>query len=107
MGKPFVRRTSGFVGVCWNIRVQKWEVQSRVAGKTIYLGYFATEEAAACKYDVHAKSLNRPVNFPSGDQIQAHKCASRFPKGMKVLLGNEPELPHPRAEDSAEETPTA
>mgnify|MGYP002380621460 CR=1 FL=1 len=79
-GVPRERRVSAFVGVCWNFRVKKWAAQSRVAGKTIYLGYFENEEEAARKYDAHANGLSRPVNFPSGTQMQAHKCALRFLK---------------------------
>jgi len=38
-----------------------------------FLGTFESEIEAAKRYDVEAASLNRPVNFPTGDQKQANK----------------------------------
>ena len=43
------QRFSQYVGVCWNRRARKWAAQSRVDGRTIYLGYFSDEEEAARK----------------------------------------------------------
>jgi hypothetical protein len=43
------QRFSQFVGVCWNRRAKKWAAQSRVDGRTIYLGYFSDEKEAARK----------------------------------------------------------
>jgi hypothetical protein len=43
------QRFSQFVGVCWNRRARKWAAQSRVDGRTIYLGYFSDEKEAARK----------------------------------------------------------
>ena len=78
---PAERKWSGFVGVCWNKRVRKWAAQSRVNGKTVYLGYFVNEEDAARKYDENAKSLGRPLNFPvDPSHLRAQKCAPRFPR---------------------------
>jgi hypothetical protein len=43
------RRFSKFVGVCWNRRARRWASQSRVSGRTVYLGYYVDEEEAARK----------------------------------------------------------
>ena len=76
------RRISTFVVVCWNTRAQKWAAQSRLHGKTIYLGYFTEEEDAARKYDEHAIGIGRPLNFPKTPcQLQAWKRAPRAPRG--------------------------
>jgi len=87
---PAERKWSGFVGVCWNKRVRKWAAQSRVNGKTVYLGYFVNEEDAARKYDENAKSLGRPLNFPADPwDLQAQKCAPRFPRSRAAKEANE------------------
>ena len=90
-------RISFFVGVCWNKRVGKWAAQSRLNGKTLYLGYFFDEKDAARKYDEHAASVGRPVNFPRNSlQLQARKCAPRVRRGTSrkcagnVAQGNAP-----------------
>ena len=42
-----VAKTSRFVGVCLDKRASKWHAQIRLSGKTIHLGYYATELEAA------------------------------------------------------------
>ena len=44
------RNTSGFKGVSWHRRAQKWLVQIHSEGKRTYLGLFADIEAAAAAY---------------------------------------------------------
>lgn len=59
--------TSGYKGVYLNKRVQRWVAQITVNGKTRGLGYFATAEEAAARYDIAAieawGEFARP-NFP-------------------------------------------
>ena len=47
--------TSKFKGICWNKKRQNWQVQIRVNGKRIWLGYFRKEIEAALAYDLAAK----------------------------------------------------
>lgn len=61
--------TSGYRGVSLNKRVGRWVAQITVKGKSRGLGYFATPEEAAARYDVAAieawGEFARP-NFPIG-----------------------------------------
>lgn len=43
---PFVPRRKKAKGVCWHKTQQRWMAYGRESGKTVYLGYFDTEEAA-------------------------------------------------------------
>ena len=56
--------TSQFMGVCWNKSRNKWKPQC----SRTYLGYHATEKAAALAYNVEAQRLGRPLNVipPTG-----------------------------------------
>lgn len=45
---------SGFRGVCWNTKRQRWIAQIVVNGKTRYLGSFQIKEQAACVYQAAA-----------------------------------------------------
>ena len=47
--------TSGYKGVFWHKRVEKWMAQIRVNRKQIYLGYFNTKKDAALAYTGAAK----------------------------------------------------
>lgn len=50
--------TSGYKGASWNKKANKWQAQIMSQGRTTYLGYFTTPEAAALAYDKAAKKLH-------------------------------------------------
>jgi hypothetical protein len=59
--------TSGFKGVSWYKRYQKWEANIAVNGKKRRIGYFDSLVKAACAYDDAARELHGEfarVNFP-------------------------------------------
>jgi hypothetical protein len=60
--------TSGFKGVSWRQREQKWVAQTVVDGKKTFIGYFNDPNEAARAYDQaaveHFGEFARP-NFPS------------------------------------------
>jgi hypothetical protein len=43
-------KSSRYPGVCWHKHEQKWMARIGVGGKSIFLGYFISEEDAAQKY---------------------------------------------------------
>jgi hypothetical protein len=47
--------TSGYKGVCWHIRLNKWQAKIGVNMKRITLGSFNTKEEAALAYNKGAK----------------------------------------------------
>ena len=48
--------TSGFQGVCWNIKSKRWRSSITVKGRLIHLGTFdSTEEAAAARAEAEVK----------------------------------------------------
>jgi hypothetical protein len=58
---------SGFRGVCWKERYQKWHAQISFGGKVLHCGYFYTAEEAARAYDSNSEKLwgdNAFLNFP-------------------------------------------
>jgi hypothetical protein len=64
---PFLNNKSGFKGVCWHKRRQKWIAQIHVSGKRTHLGYFDDPIAAARAYDAAALELHGAfarLNFP-------------------------------------------
>lgn len=63
--------TSGFKGVTWVKKDRKWQAQTKVNGRSIYLGQFSTAEDAARAYDEAVRRLHpgiAPTNFPVGDE---------------------------------------
>ena len=60
---------SRFRGVCWSKAAQKWLAKIKVNSVQSYLGSFASEEAAARRYDQAARALGRALNFaPDGSE---------------------------------------
>ena len=55
--------TSGYRGVYWNKRKQKFEVKCNVNKQTTHLGYFGTIEAAAIAYRSFAESQHGEFFF--------------------------------------------
>lgn len=53
--KKGVNNTSGYKGIFWNYRYNKWYVQITVDGKRIYCGCSKSKEEAASMYNAKAK----------------------------------------------------
>ena len=64
------------VGVSWHVGTKKWQVRVHKDGKSVHLGYFASEKAAARQYDQEAAEPGYLLNFPSRGQAQAIKGGS-------------------------------
>lgn len=52
------RNTSGFKGVSWHKRSQKWTVRAKAGGKNRYFGLYDTAEEAAAAYDSVIQSVH-------------------------------------------------
>lgn len=52
--KMDARNTSGFKGVSWSQKSQKWQAHIKVQRKSMFLGFFDTKEAAHAAYCVAA-----------------------------------------------------
>lgn len=48
--KPDIDNTSGYLGVSWHKHTKKFQAKIKVSGKQVYLGLFATPEAAHATY---------------------------------------------------------
>ena len=62
---------SGFKGVSWRPKIQRWTARIMVARREQHLGCFATAEDAARAYDAAARSAFGEfacVNFPTGKE---------------------------------------
>jgi len=58
---------SGYKGVGWYYRTNKWRAFIMHKGKRYWLGYFDDPKEAAKAYDAKARELGRPehkLNFP-------------------------------------------
>jgi hypothetical protein len=69
-----VDNTSGFKGVCFNKRANKWCASIRHQGRSIHIGLFSTPEDAAQAYDTKARELFGSYgrfNFPLAGERSA------------------------------------
>jgi hypothetical protein len=65
-------KASKFRGVVWHRRDRKFQAQVKNLGRTFYLGYFVSEEAAARAYDTAARRLFgefAQLNFPEKQNL--------------------------------------
>ena len=53
--------TSGYTGVCWDVRRRQWLASIRFAGKTHNLGRYPTPELASAAY-LSAKRIHHPTS---------------------------------------------
>ena len=70
---------SRFVGVSWNKREKKWQVQVTDMGKKKFLGYYDDETAAARAFDAYviANKINADLNFPSAPGAAGHRTTKK------------------------------
>lgn len=61
-----------YCGVKFDSRPRKkpWEAYISFCGQSRHLGYYATNIAAAMAYDVAARKLGLPMNFPDSDEAE-------------------------------------
>jgi hypothetical protein len=53
--RRYRNNTSGYKGVCWHVRIGKWQARVGFHGHKIHLGYFSLLEDAARAYNVGAQ----------------------------------------------------
>jgi hypothetical protein len=66
--------TSGYKGVCFDKRANKWMSQIQHQGRKIHIGYYFTPEEAAHAYDAKARELHGEFgtyNFPLAGERSA------------------------------------
>ena len=59
---PYSSNTSGYRGVCWCKKKNKWLAQIAVNKKRKHIGYFNTPELAHQAY-IEAKKIHHPIAF--------------------------------------------
>lgn len=75
------KSSTGYIGVCWMPRIQKFRAVIEAQGKQHYLGHFSSAKTAACVRDCAAKRyhgafavLNFPPKQPKDFVLEEH-CA--------------------------------
>jgi hypothetical protein len=72
--KPQINNTSGFKGVVWHKRAQRWYARIQCLDREHHLGSFDHPESAARAYDAAARELFGEfarLNFPIGTELGA------------------------------------
>jgi hypothetical protein len=76
------KRKSKYIGVFWDNSNYKYAAKTRLAGRTITIGRFHTEEEAARAYDryigkliIRYSRLNFPEDFRDGDPLKKRDIA--------------------------------
>ncbi len=60
--------TSGYKGVTWHKRIDKWQAKVKADGVSRHVGYYETAEEAARAYDIAARFFHgeyASLNFPA------------------------------------------
>lgn len=76
------RNTSGYKGVSWSRRSQKWFANIKFQGRSMYLGMYETKEAAARVYNTKALELFgefayiNPLEDLAGDAVHTAETGS-------------------------------
>jgi hypothetical protein len=81
------RNTSGYVGIHYFARHNRWNAHLTEDGVPHHLGYFATPEEAALAYDVEAfrlRGMDAKLNFPNRVGEHAAYIAGQPPRRLSV-----------------------
>ncbi|BDA41541.1 probable AP2-like ethylene-responsive transcription factor PLT1 [Coccomyxa sp. Obi] len=95
---PPGKGVSKYRGVSWHKRNRKWRAtcRDRIAKKSLHLGYFLTQEAAARAYDWEAIRVRGPstrLNFKASDYgVKANPCGALWTQQSRncTSLGGAP-----------------
>lgn len=83
---------SGYLGVTWSRSRNKWMAQLSVAGRVVFMGYHASEWAAAGTVDAQLRQQGlaeqRGLNFPTrAEMVSGIHSAWRGPKATSRFVG--------------------
>ncbi|KAF8067262.1 hypothetical protein HT031_002309 [Scenedesmus sp. PABB004] len=82
------KKTSPYLGVCWNKKNKRWQTAINAHGRCLYLGSFEDEAAAARAYDVAALAIRggqAETNFEPATYQDAHGQLVVDPKLRGVI----------------------
>ena len=79
-GMKLVTASSGYMGVHYNSRDDRWVSRVRASGKHVHVGTFRSEVEAAMRYDDKVRELkvSLPLNFSSKKKAAAALAASKL-----------------------------